>query len=86
MTTATLSTKGQIVLPKIVRDEHGWVPGTDFEVIPVDDGVLLKPIPAKTLGRLEDLVGCTGYQGPTMSVEDMDAAIRKEAAKHGRAR
>jgi hypothetical protein len=28
---------------------------------------------------LQDLVGCTGYRGPTRSLEEMDAAIARGA-------
>ena len=32
METTRLSSKGQIILPKAVRDFHRWGPGTDFVV------------------------------------------------------
>jgi bifunctional DNA-binding transcriptional regulator/antitoxin component of YhaV-PrlF toxin-antitoxin module len=32
-------------------------------------------------GSVEDLFGCVGYQGPVVSVEDMDAAVRLAIAE-----
>lgn len=33
METTKRSSKGQIVLPKSVCDEHGWAPGTELEAV-----------------------------------------------------
>ncbi len=41
---ATLSTKGQVVIPKDVRDELGWDPGTDLELTQTLSGVVLKAV------------------------------------------
>lgn len=38
-----LSDKGQVVVPKALRDLKGWYPGTDLEVIDLGDGVMLRP-------------------------------------------
>lgn len=39
-----LSSKGQIVIPKSVRDAHGWREGTEFEVVDTSTGVALEPV------------------------------------------
>jgi AbrB family looped-hinge helix DNA binding protein len=74
-----LSAKGQVVIPKAIRDAGGWRPGLELEVEITEDGVVLRP---KLLGRaraVESLLGCTGYQGPTRSLSDMDEAVKREA-------
>ena len=38
-----MSDKGQVVVPKAIRDTKGWPAGTDLEVIDAGDGVLLRP-------------------------------------------
>ena len=43
MDTTKLSSKGQVVLPKSVRDQHGWGEGTEFVVESTAQGVLLRP-------------------------------------------
>jgi AbrB family looped-hinge helix DNA binding protein len=78
MDTTRLSSKGQIILPKTVREAHHWAPGTDFLVEDTGDGVLLRPIKTGQPTRLEDVVGCLPVKGSPRSIEDMDAAIAAE--------
>ena len=42
--TTTLSTKGQVILPKAIRDQLRWHAGTRLAVELTADGVLLKPL------------------------------------------
>ena len=44
METTRLSSKGQLVLPKSIRDADNWSEGTEFLVERVADGVLLRPL------------------------------------------
>ena len=78
MGIARLSTKGQIILPKAVRESHNWTPGTDFTVEDVDGGVLLRPVKRGKVTQLSDVVGCLKYDGPRLTLKDMDAAISGE--------
>jgi AbrB family looped-hinge helix DNA binding protein len=41
---ATMSSKGQIVVPKAVRDAHGWESGTEFEFVESGEGVFIQPV------------------------------------------
>ncbi|NJD06094.1 MAG: AbrB/MazE/SpoVT family DNA-binding domain-containing protein [Methylococcaceae bacterium] len=75
METTRLSSKGQVILPKSLRDAHHWLPGTEFEVEDRPDGVLLRPKKAFSSTQLSELIGCSGYSGPAKSLEDMEAAI-----------
>ena len=43
--TTTVSTKGQIILPKAIRQQRRWHSGTRLVVEDTEDGVLLKPAP-----------------------------------------
>ncbi len=79
METTRLSSKGQIILPKAVREMHGWAPGTDFSVEDTADGVLLRPLKTTQPTRLDDVVGCLQVRGPARTIEEMDAAISNEA-------
>jgi len=78
METTRLSSKGQIILPKAVRDAHHWAPGTDFSVEDTGDGVLLRPVKSGRITRLEDVAGCLKGDGPGLTLEEMDAAIEAE--------
>lgn len=41
---ARLSSKGQLVIPKPVRDAHGWKEGMEFEFIETGKGITLQPV------------------------------------------
>lgn len=78
MQTTRLSSKGQIILPKSVRDEHHWEPGTEFSVESAGDGVLLRPVRSVAYSRLEDVAGCLRVTGPRRSIAEMEAAVVAE--------
>ncbi len=63
METTRLSSKGQIILPKAVRDTHHWTPGTNFSVEDTGDGVPLRPIKHSHPSSLADLVGSLQVKG-----------------------
>ena len=41
-----VSTKGQVILPKAIRDKRKWAAGTELTVEETTDGVLLQAAPA----------------------------------------
>lgn len=75
MEITRLSSKGQLILPKAIRDIHHWVSGLEFTVENKDDGVFLRPLRSSKPTRVKDLLGCTGYRGQAKTIEEMDAAI-----------
>ena len=77
METTRLSSKGQLVLPKAIRDADQWSEGTEFVVERVADGVLLRPLRPVPTTRLEDVIGSTGYRGPARSIADMQRAVER---------
>ena len=77
METTRLSSKGQLVLPKAIRDADQWREGTEFLVERVAEGVLLRPLRPVPETRLEDVIGSTGYHGPTRSIADMQLAVEQ---------
>ncbi len=86
--TTTVSTKGQVILPKIVREYLHWTPGTRLSVEHTADGVLLRPMTAAfPPTRPQDVFGClTGPIGQK-SIEDMDAGVIAETKRrHARGR
>ena len=88
MQTTKLSAKGQVVLPKGVRDAHGWKPGLEFEVESTAAGVLLRPRTGKRTGRVADLAGILKRPGQkALSLDAMDAAVAAAVkARHARGR
>lgn len=82
MKTTKLSSKGQVILPSSVRAAHKWKPGVEFAVEDVSEGVLLRPLKPFKPTRLDEVIGCTGYQGPAKTLEDMERAIATGAKRH----
>jgi AbrB family looped-hinge helix DNA binding protein len=85
--TTTVSTKGQVIIPKAIRDRSQWPPGTRLTVETTPDGVLLKAAPAFAPTRPEDVFGSLPSAGPAKTIAEMDAAIEAEAKRrHARDR
>lgn len=67
--TITLSSKGQVVIPKEIRDELHWEAGTELTLIANGSGVTLKAVPKKSGRNLSDLIGMLKHDGPALSTE-----------------
>lgn len=82
-----VSTKGQVILPKAIRNRRGWGPGTALIVQETNDGVLLTAQPLFARRRPEEVFGFLKYDGPPKTIADMDAAVAAEAKRrHARNR
>lgn len=86
--TTTISTKGQVILPKAIRDQLHWDAGTRLAVEHTADGVLLKSLTtAFAPTRPENVFGCLPYTGKPKTVEQMNAGIAAEIRRrHARDR
>ena len=85
--TTTVSTKGQVILPKTIRQALGWDAGTRLIVENTRDGVTLKPVPSFAVTNPADVFACLSYDGPAKTPEDMDAGVLAEARRrHARGR
>jgi AbrB family looped-hinge helix DNA binding protein len=82
--TTTVSTKGQVILPKALRDARKWRPGTKLVVEETPDGILLRAAPVFPATSLDDVVGMLKYDGPPVSLEDMNVAIEAEAIRRAK--
>jgi AbrB family looped-hinge helix DNA binding protein len=83
MSTTRLSSRGQVVLPKNVREKYHWTSGQEFEIVETDEGILLRaqsPFPDTTF---DEVRGMTGYDGPSVSTDRLTgtAALRKKAER-----
>ncbi len=75
MVSTTVSSKGQVVIPREVREAYGWKPGTVLVIQEHGDGILLRPVPAFPATSVEDLLGCVAYSGRAKSLGEMEAGI-----------
>ena len=76
MTAATLTSKGQLTLPKDVRDALGVGPGDRVDFVKMEDGNFAVLPATHSVKRLKGLI-----QSPkkAVSLEDMDRAIASGA-------
>lgn len=85
MVTVSVTSKGQVTIPKRVREALGITVGSkvDFELDGA--GARLKLVKRRMPSRVEDGPSILDYQGPRIPIEEMHGgvAMKKEA---GRAR
>jgi antitoxin PrlF len=81
MFTLTMSTRGQFVLPKDVRERLKLLPGCKVEGT-IDEHGRLVLVPA--LHEAEELLRDRPLAKAVVSVEEMDDAIRKAARRGNR--
>jgi AbrB family looped-hinge helix DNA binding protein len=79
METTTLSSKGQVIIPRRIRATRGWKPGVRFAVEEGGEAIVLRPPSPFPETRIEGVLGCTGYRGPARSLGDMVEAIARGA-------
>lgn len=85
--TTTVSTKGQVILPKAIRDRLKWGEGTRLVVETTDDGVVLRPAPAFAPMAPGEAFGMLRYKGKPKTLAEMDAAVAVEVRRrHARGR
>jgi AbrB family looped-hinge helix DNA binding protein len=84
-----LSAKGQVVIPKDVRDRLGLTEGMVFDVIERGSEVVLKrqarigdPSGAEAVANaVREIRSFYRYDGPPVSLDDMDRAVHAAVGK-----
>lgn len=79
--TIRVSTKGQVILPKSIRQRRHWDAGTRLIVEDTADGVLLKAEPVFEPTRPDEVFGSLKVSGPPKTLEEMDAGVTAEARR-----
>lgn len=75
MSSTTVSSKGQVIIPKPIRDAKHLRRGQRLQVLSVPEGVLLKPMPDVPETTLDDVIGILQWDGPAVTIDEMDAAV-----------
>jgi AbrB family looped-hinge helix DNA binding protein len=79
--TTKVSTKGQVSLPKSIRQDRRWSPGTCLIVEDTPDGVLLKAAPVFAATRPDDVYGSLPSKVAPKRLEEMQASIVADAKR-----
>jgi AbrB family looped-hinge helix DNA binding protein len=83
--TTRLSSKGQVILPKPIRDRRKWSAGVCLIVEDTEAGVLLRPAPLFEPTTIDQVFGMLRRPGRrALTVEEMDAGVAKEARRRAR--
>lgn len=80
MTTATMTSKGQVTIPAEVRQRMGLGTGDRIEFVELETGEFaIKP----AIDDVRSLKGALRKPEKPVSVDDMNVALRKRAAARG---
>ena len=77
MNTTRVSSKGQVIIPKPLRVAHHWEAGQELVAVDAGNGILLKPRVPFDETSIADVASCLKFKGKPMSLDDMNAAIKK---------
>lgn len=87
MQLTSLSSKGQVIVPKAMREARHWQAGTRLEVTEAAEGLLPKPVQTQNKAPLPAGLAAIrsriAYAGPTRSLEEMNDAVLTEALRQG---
>jgi len=82
MTIVKVSSKGQIVIPKELREGHHITPGTEFVVSAVGEEIRLRPAPLFAPTTHEQAAGCLHTNGrKPITDAQMNKAVRQRAKR-----
>ena len=74
MQRSKIGAKGQVTIPKKIRDVLDIQPGDTVCYLVEQDGVIIKK-----MGGIKDIKAMVEYDGPAVSIEDMDDAVLEYA-------
>lgn len=80
MATATMTSKGQLTVPKEIRDRLGLGPGDRVEFVPGSDDRTVVMRKRRTV-ELSELFGALPTNGVSLSLDEIDEAIGAAAVE-----
>lgn len=83
VSTTKMSSKGQIVIPEIIRKQLNLKPGSQFVVVGDKDVVILKNISPPDLNEFDDLIAEARRKGKKVGLKKSDilAAVKTARGK-----
>ena len=76
MQRSKIGARGQVTIPKEIRETLQVRPGDTVCYLVEQDGVRIKK-----MGSIKDIKAMVEYDGPPVSIDDMDDAILEDAAR-----
>ena len=84
METTKLSSKGQVIIPKVFRSAHHWEPGLELVVTDTGEGLLLTPKASFAPSELLEVAGMfKGKVAPRTDAE-IQVALAEDARRKWR--
>jgi AbrB family looped-hinge helix DNA binding protein len=83
MLSTTLSSKGQVVIPKELRDAQRWQPGMSLVVEQCAQGLLIRADKSRLFPptTVDEVMGIARYKGPRLTDEEVEKRLRAAAMK-----
>ncbi len=83
MLSTTLSSKGQVDIPKELRDARQWHAGMSLTVEELPQGLLIRPVkkPLFPVTTIDDVMGCARYTGPKLTEAEIAARLKAAAVR-----
>ena len=75
MSVIQVSQKGQILIPKFIREKHGVNPGSKVQLLDLEEGILIKPAPKDPIDA-----ACGFLEGDYSLNDDLIKEHQKELA------
>jgi AbrB family looped-hinge helix DNA binding protein len=82
--TTVVSTKGQVIVPKAIRDSKGWGAGKELVVEETREGVLLRAARPFAPTKPEEVFGSLSHHGKRLSDQDIEKALHAAAKRYAR--
>lgn len=80
MYTMTVSTKGWVVIPKVLRDKHKIKEGTQIQVVEYGEVLALVPLPEDPITALQGMLA----EGPSLTADLLAERAREKALEEAR--
>jgi len=78
----TIDAAGRLVVPKSLRDQFHLAPGSELEIEPISDGVIIRPADRGPV--LVNREGVLVHHGPQATDLDIAAFVRQEREARAR--
>ncbi|HQQ75119.1 MAG TPA: AbrB/MazE/SpoVT family DNA-binding domain-containing protein [Pseudomonadales bacterium] len=84
METTRLSSKGQVIIPKALRQLHHWEAGLELVVTDTAEGILLAPKAPFPPSVLSDTAGLLKHKVSPKSEEEISKALTEDMRRKWR--